>query len=209
MASDILSASGTHTDGMIDDEIRACVYGSCGANGLTLCLGHVMALRLLKSPYVLGGELTPEALDDAMGVVPHFDMGPEDFHRALVRELEAAWRVFDLYEKQPEPDDPGLPVRPRASFTRGESDVEAFSPEWMADMVAGAAAALPSLTWREAVWEMPVCALFHLQAAGARRNGAITRRPVDWKSAMDALRRHNAEKKEKNAVGIETGGDNA
>ena len=47
----------------------------------------------------------------------------------------------------------------------------------MCDLITLAAAALSSLTYHQALWEMPLVALFHLYAAAYRKNGGTTRRP--------------------------------
>jgi hypothetical protein len=49
--------------------------------------------------------------------------------------------------------------------------------------VAAACRAVPSITYHDAVWSMPLCTLGHLAAAAHRANGGRTERPLDTSAA--------------------------
>ena len=171
-----------HTGEMIESEIDSML----GACRVRLCLGHLMQLARMHSPYVYGGHVDEMALSMAMSLWP-FDEGrepdPVKFHEDLVAELDAAFRPLELYDKAKNKD-----------LEKGEkSDIRPFSPEWMADIMRSAAQAIPSLGYREILWELPLVAVMHLGVAESRANGAITSRPMDYKAAFAKLKQMQEE----------------
>ena len=175
-----------HTAEMVEGELDAML----GAGRMKLCLGHVMRLARMHSPYIFGGHVDETALAMAMSLWPH-DAGhvpdPVKFHQDLVWELDAAFRPMELYDKTKNKDSGGE-----------KSDVRPFSPEWMADVMCSACHAMPSLGYREILWETPLCLVMHLRLAESRANGAVTARPMDYKAAFAMMRRMRENKEENN-----------
>ena len=170
-----------HSEGMVKAELRDML----GAGSLNVTLGMVESLWLLDSPYIVGGKVEEEDLFKAMELVPHGGMEPLAFHEALIGSLETAFRAYEIIvpDKDAKNDDKG-------------SEIDTFSPEWLADTVSSACNAMPSLTYRQILWEVPVAMVFHLAISTARRNGCTTRRPDDMKEALRLLREHNRKMKE-------------
>lgn len=171
-----------HTDEMVKAEMRSML----GAARIRLTLGALESLWLLDSPYIIGGEVTPEALAMAMEIVKHDDIEPLEFHKLLVEELEAAFRAYEIIQPDDKPD------------TGKHSSIEKFGPEWLADTISQASRAMPSLTYHQVLYEVPLAMVLHLVVANARYNGAITERPNDITDALRQLREHNRKKKESN-----------
>jgi hypothetical protein len=165
-----------HTDEMIAEEIRSCLC----ASKLKLTLGTVMSLALLKSPYLSGGEITVNDLHLAMQVIKS-DLSPADFNNAIQKELEVAWRVWEI-------------IVPDATREGGrKSEIRMFSPEWMADIISGACRGL-NLTYQQALWEIPLVMMFHLTLSTSRQYGLITERPKGVREALAKFK----EKRRKN-----------
>ena len=168
------------TDEQGEARIRREVESCLGFSRVRLTLGAVMELSLLQSPYILGGEVTDNDICAAMdSCYPNEDepmprMPREEFHREFEGEIARAFGAYKLL------DDTGLP--------KGrESDTPVCSPEWACDIIGMATQSLPSLTWEDALWHMPLIALVHLGLATARRNGAITRRDLGADAAIAQL----------------------
>lgn len=170
-----IDAPSRHTGEMVRAELDAMM----GFGRIRLCLGHLMQLARAKSPYVYGGQVSEMDLALAMSLWPH-DAGkkpdPVQFHRDLVAEMDAAFRPLELFDEAKKDD------------TGKRSDVRPFSPEWMADVMRSACQAMPSLGYREILWEVPLTLVMHLGVAEARANGAITCRPRDVKAALKMMR---------------------
>jgi hypothetical protein len=163
-----------HSEKDIKDELRAMLsYGE----GLSLTLGTLMLLYLEDSPYVLGGDVTGEDLALA-GVLVGRPRGMKDdeFHDALCGEIATAWRAYEIIS----PSQDGGGGR--------QSRVEMFSPEWLADTIGMACAAMPSLTLHQVLWEAPLALVLHLAISTARRNGTVTERPPDIMAALKKMR---------------------
>ncbi len=178
-----------HTGEMVNAELDAMI----GAGRIRLCLGHLMQLARMHSPYVYGGKVTEMDLAMAMSLWPH-DTGKErdplKFHEDLVAEMDAAFRPLDLFDESKKKEDGGK-----------HSDVRAFSPEWMCDVMRAACQAMPSLGYREMLWEVPLTLVMHLGVAEARANGAITCRPRDYKAAIKMMRERLAKQAKENENG--------
>lgn len=170
-----IDAPSKHTAEMVNAELDAML----GAGRIRLCLGHLMQLARMHSPYVYGGKVTEMDLAKAMSLWPH-DAGrepdPLQFHADLVAEMDAAFRPLELFDDT------------RKDDTGKHSDVRAFSPEWMSDVMRAACQAMPSLGYREILWEVPLTLVMHMGVAEARANGAITSRPKDYKAAIRMMR---------------------
>lgn len=169
-----------HTDEMVKAEMRDML----GAGSLKVTLGTIESLWLVDSPYLKGGDVKEEDLANAMSLIEHGDMEPLDFHKTLMDTLDTAWRAFEIIVPNKDSKDDGK-----------HSEIEIFSPEWLADTISQACHALPSLTYREILWELPVAMTFHLAVSTARRNGEITRRPDDVQEAVRLLKEHNKKKR--------------
>lgn len=169
-----------HTESMVNAELLA-MLGSCP---IDLTLGTLERLYLLKSPYVLGGNVTNNDLDIARSIVPH-DKGMKsmDFHAGLVDALATAFRAFEIIVPDNTPDN------------GRKSNIDMFSPEWLADMINMVCAAMPSLTYRQVLWEMPLALVMHLAVSTARKHGQVTERPADIKSALAMMKKLKEEKK--------------
>jgi len=169
-------APSKHTGEMVAAEIDSML----GGGRIRLCLGHLMKLARMHSPYVYGGQVNEMDLAMAMSLWPH-DAGKEPdplkFHKDLVAELDAAFRPLELFDEVKKEENGGK-----------RSDIRPFSPEWMSDIMRSAAQAIPSLGYREILWELPLVAVMHLGVAEARANGAITCRPRDIKAALKMMR---------------------
>lgn len=172
-----------HTEDMIKAELKQMLLG--GESGLTL--GMLMLLAMENSPYVYGGVLTEGDLAYAYALSDRH-LSKEKFHEALVADLEAAWRAFEIIAPDPE-------LRQKGK----SSKVEMFSPEWLADTVGSICQSMPSLTYREVLWELPLAMATHLAMATSRRNGTLTERPADIRGALEQMRKmREKEQKEQN-----------
>lgn len=177
-----ITVNSLHTDAMVRDELRAML--DIG-QPFRLTLGIIEELWLVDSPYLKGGRVDSVALYMARAIIsPPQDMGDEEFHAALIDAINTAWRAYEIIVPDPE----------RAKGRVSSFDL--FSPEWMADTMAQACQAVPSLTCHQVLWEMPFTLILHLGMSTARRNGVITERPGDVKDALaqfrEMRRRHNA-----------------
>lgn len=160
-----------HTKAMIKQEMRDCL----GDGKIFLTLGGLERLWLVDSPYLVGGELSEEALLQAMHIVRHVtDISPDEFHNELSTAIDTAFRAFELLKPEDEKED--------------EDNQDPFSPEWMADVMGLACQSMPSITYDEILHVMPLAMTLHLAVATARRNGAETQRPIDYKAALRKMR---------------------
>lgn len=92
-----------HTGEMIAAEVDAML----GAGRMKLCLGHLMQLARMHSPYIYGGQVTELDLAKAMSLWPYFDgqePDPIKFHKDLVYEMDAAFRPFELFDNAKKDD---------------------------------------------------------------------------------------------------------
>lgn len=179
---DFIEVRKLHSEEMIGDELKDML----GVGRLTLTLGMVESLWLVESPYIKGGKVEEQDLAKALELIPHGEMEPLEFHEALVQALETAFRAYEIIV----PDD-------KDDKNQGKvSEIDTFYPEWLADTISSACSAMPSLTYHQIMWEVPVVLVFHLAVSTARRNGCITRRPDDLKEAVRLLRERNAKRRE-------------
>jgi len=179
---DFIEVRKLHSEEMVSEELRDML----GAGSLTVTLGMVESLWLLDSPYIKGGKVEEADLLKAMEIIPHGDMEPLKFHDALIQSLDTAFRAYEIIvpEKKDDKD-------------KGKtSEIETFSPEWLADTISTACSAMPSLTYKQILWEVPVAMVFHLAVSTARKNGCITRRPDDIHEAVRLLKERNAKRRE-------------
>lgn len=153
--------------------IRAEVDSMLGLSNLRVCLGHVMMLAESKSPYVYGGKVTPQDIGMAMDILNAKETDEAEFHRMLLAELDTSFRATELFEADNNPDEESR-----------KSDVRAFSPEWLCDVLRAACQAVPSITLEQGLWHIPMTMIMHLGASQARAHGMITKRPVDYKEAL-------------------------
>lgn len=181
--SDYIEVPSRHTDEMISREME----GMLGLSKVRLCLGHLMMLAHRRSPYVYGGQVGPEELAYAMELLGSGGMDPVGFHAELLSELDAAFRPLELFEEDRKDDKDAK-----------RSVIDAFSPEWLADVVRCACEAMPSITMEQALWTVPVVMMMHLGVSTARKNGAVTQRPVDMKEAMRIMRERRKQKRQQN-----------
>lgn len=158
----------THTDQMVQDELKAML----GVGKVRLTLGAIASLKVLNSPYILGGKVTEVELENAYNIVQHDDIDPMTFHEALQAEIDTAFRAFDIIVPEPE------------KGSSKTSEIEIFSPEWFADIVSQACQSMPSITYQQIWGEIPLTMVFHLAVSTARRNGTVTRRPDSIKEAI-------------------------
>lgn len=172
-----------HTDEMVKDEVRTML----GATDFKLTLGMVEGLWLIDSPYIKGGAVTPNDVECAMKICcVDANVEAVQFHKALQESLDTAFRVFDIFV----PDDD--PLQKKQGKT---SEIGNFSPEWLSDIIAQACQSMPSLTYNQILYEIPLVSVYHLAMSTARRNGAITARPNDMKSAIEQFKELQKRKK--------------
>lgn len=169
----------THTDSMVKAEVLAML----NEGAINLTLGMVARLWLIDSPYIKGGKVESEDVIKAAEIIPHGELDLLAFHNALIDALNTAWRAYEIIV----PDDENKPTK--------VSEFDTFSPEWIADVIAGACHAMPSLTYNQILWEVPLTMILHLGVSTARSNGTLTRRPDDTVEALRQLRAINAKRK--------------
>ncbi len=182
MEENKITVSKLHTAEMLDDELKAML----GASDIKLTLGGLMSLVIINSPYVYGGKVDENSLAQAYALIEHGDMDAIKFHEALQKALDTAFRVFEILVPDDEP-----------TTKKGKtSEITNFAPEWFSDIMSQASQSMPSLTYRQLLYETPLVAVFHLAMSTARRNGAITARPNDMKSAIEQFKELQKKKKE-------------
>ena len=172
---DEIKVNGLHSPEMIKEEMREML----GTGDILVTLGMIEGLWLLDSPYIKGGNVTENDLDVAKKVCCAEDgADPIKFHEALVKAIDASCRPFEL-------------IVPDSDITKEQkhSEIATFSPEWMSDQISMACMAMPSLTYRQILWEVPMTMITHLAVSTARRHGAITRRPSDVQGALEAFKK--------------------
>lgn len=169
---------------MIQAEVDACL----GHSRLNLTLGRVMELAKAKSPFLFGGDVTGEALVAAVQIFPEYK--GDDLYADLKNAIQTAWRGWEI-------------VMPSDNIEKPteKSDVALFSPEWMATVVTCACHAMPSLTYLQVLWEVPLAFLVHLAAAEYRYNGGITRRDHGEREAIRIFLEMKRKRKEKEQNG--------
>jgi len=176
MAADVsITSVELHTPAMIDAETRSMLCSS----GIVLTAGHVMALALARSPYVLGGTPTEDHIRQAMAIVGITDMSLPAASNAICSEIQTAFRVFEI-----------IP----SSMPGDRKDT--IGPEWFADIFAACARAMPALTWEAFLHRIPMVVVAHLAAAAHRAAGGRTQRPENFDSAfkvLDELKRKRQE----------------
>lgn len=149
-----------HTPEMQDAELREML---CSSAESSVTAGALMLLWLGRNPYVCGGTPTPE--DDGRLLAA-------TRRRSVPDALEAI----------------DTAIRPLAIIKASDGAhrvpcYTGYCPEWLADLVAAACRAVPSITYHDAVWSMPLCTLGHLAAAAHRASGGRTERPLDTSAA--------------------------
>lgn len=172
-----------HTDSMITHELE-CMLGT---SEIKLTLGDLMSLVIVHSPYIYGGKMGEEDLVKAFSLVDHGSLDIMAFHNELQKELDTAFRIFEILV----PDDD--PLQKKGGK---KSEILDWSPEWFADIISQACNSMPSLTYNQILYEIPLVTVFHLVMSTARRNGAITERPNDIGSAIAQFKELRKKKKE-------------
>ena len=169
-----------HTPEMIRHELSSML----GIGEITLCLGHLMTLVLLRSPYIYGGEVDADRIGEAKHILGCMDMDNGAFHEALLAEMDAVFRPLELFDDDNKPEDESK-----------KSVIAPFSPEWMCDILRSACQAVPAIGIEDALWRVPLVLIMHLGVAESRAQGATTRRPVDY---TEALKRFKEMRKQEN-----------
>lgn len=160
-----------HTREMIDDETAICLGEMKRKFNLTLSLFLKMVAR--RPQFGMDGVLTDEDIAFAAGKEDPGYVAP-----LLIRQIAAVWRAFEI-------------IRPSRHEGAERSEIPEYGPEWLADILAAAADAVPSLGVREMLDDLPMVLLVHLVAAAHRKNGGITRRPDDSEAIAEKLRELN------------------
>ena len=164
-----------HSPEMIADELVFCIDIKP-----MITLAGFMRLTLMKSPYVKGGEITEDDRNRALEAVRNPDkLEGCKFDAALCGELAAISRVFDIIIRDPK--------------AKSASQIESFGPEWLADFMTSVADAMPSMTPDVMLHKTSMVMLAHLAAASHRKNGGVTRRPIDMDDAYRQLEELNKE----------------
>jgi hypothetical protein len=165
-AGSIIHSVDLHTPEMIDAETRSMLCSS----GIVLTTGHVMALALAHSPYIMGGIPSEDDIRQAMAIIGVTDMTLPEAHNAICSEIQTAFRVFEIIIAHP-----------------GTALKETLGPEWYADIFAACARAMPALTWEAFLHQIPMVVVAHLAAAAHRAAGGKTKRPEDFDKAFALL----------------------
>lgn len=173
--AEIFDIPSAHTKQMIDDEVAVCLGGLKKSCKLTLSLFMKMVAN--RPELGMDGILTDDDIA-FVGSVFRMERKLDTVREMLTRQMDATWRAFEIIVQ--------------AKHSSGEtSEIPPFGPEWMTDILAGAAEAIPSLSVREMLDELPMALLIHLVAAAHRKNGGITRRPDDQAVIAETLRMIN------------------
>jgi len=80
----------------------------------------------------------------------------------------------------------GFSLLPKKRGT-DEQDWPRFNSEWLARMIVTVSQSGLAVTMDQILWELPLCTVSHLVAAGAAKNGVTLRRPLDEDSVLAAL----------------------
>ena len=123
-------------------------------------------LLATSNPLFIGGKVTEEAVKECLALT-----GCGTIEEAL-ETVKACFRCFECIKQT------------------SEKPLEYYTPEWLADLI-GMANQSCSLTWQQAVWEMPLVALTHLALATYRRNGGKYERPKDFSDMDKWLLKYN------------------
>lgn len=174
-----IEVNNLHTDEMVQNELKSML----GVGKVHLTLGALASLAILKSPYLYGGTATEQNLIDAYELVKHDEIDIAEFHTVLQDEIDTAFRAFEILVPDPKAD------------SVKTSEIETFSPEWFADVISQACQSMPSLTYSQILYQIPLTMILHLAVSTARRNGALTERPHDVKEALKQLKQMREKKK--------------
>lgn len=166
-----------------EERLRDETISMLNFSPLKLTLGALMELHLCDSPYVRDGEVTARDIAVAKDIVEGKGLRDEDFHAELDAEIARAMEAYNILDESENPP-------------RRTSDIPICSPEWACDIIGMATQSLPSLTWEDALWHMPLVALVHLGLATARRNGGTTRRDLGAADAIEQLKAWRRKAKE-------------
>ena len=174
-----------HTPEMVEDELRDFLAEFAPSHHCRPTLGQLMRLRLAHSPFIFGGKVTPQALADAKEILgfdeydPPNDDDPTDAEAIaeITSAIRTALRPLEIIQ----------PSHEKRISARPSSKFDTWGPEWLADIMASVANAVPGVTPVTILWKMPACQAFHLVAAAVRKNGGCTRRPEDNDAIRDAL----------------------
>lgn len=166
----VVSVDDIHTPEMIAEELLICI----GDHKPMVTLAGFMRLCSRNSPYVFGGVVSDQDVVDATYSVDNwFGLQGTEFDNALRMELAAVNRAFEIIQA-----DEG---------DGRKSVIPPFGPEWMTDLMAAAADAMPTLTPNMMLHKTPMVLLVHLAAAAHRKNGGVTRRPDNAEAVFKAL----------------------
>jgi hypothetical protein len=152
----------------------------------TVTLAGFVSLIGVNSPYITGKEIFEvdrRLAITTLGIPKRMtDMGEEVLDDFIRSELEAVFRAFGIIVSAPQ-------------STGQKSDMPPFGPEWITNIMAAAADALPSLTADDILNKLPLVLIAHLAAASHRRNGGVTRRPSNAMKALEQLEKMKNEPK--------------
>lgn len=152
----------------------------------TVTLAGFVSLIGVNSPYITGKEILEVDRRQAITTLGIPDsmkkMGDEILDDFIRSELEAVFRAFGIIVSAPQ-------------STGQKSDMPPFGPEWITNIMAAAADALPSLTADDILNRLPLVLIAHLAAASHRRNGGVTRRPSNAMKALEQLEKMKNEPK--------------
>ncbi len=163
-----------HTPDMIANELAYCI----GEIKPMITLAAFMKLCLIKSPYIAGGKITVVDRNYALDVIRNPDkLRGRKFDAAICGELAAISRVFEIIVKD--------------SQAKTTSEIDSFGPEWLADFMGSVADAMPSMQPDTMLHKTAMVTLVHLAAASHRKNGGVTRRPIDMNDAYRQLQELN------------------
>lgn len=137
--------------------------------GGSITLRQLMQLYLRKSALILGGVYDEAEAERVQGLID----GVDEWINAAT-EIKAAFRALEIIQSSK--DEHG-----------DKSDYGTFSPEWLADIITIATGGLHD-TANNIMDAYPLAVIFHAVAAVHRRNGGITKRPLDHDAILQALK---------------------
>ena len=144
----------------------------------TVTLAGFVSLIDINSPYITEKEIFEvdrKLAITTLGIPDSLKkMGDGVLDEFIRSELKAVFRAFGIIVSAPQ-------------STGQKSDMPPFGPEWITNIMAAAADALPSLTADDILNKLPLVLIAHLAAASHRRNGGITKRPTNASKALELL----------------------
>ena len=134
-----------------------------------MTLRKLMQLHMVRSNLIFGGRYDKTESQRTKGII-----GGKRAWYAASKEIKAAFRALEI-------------IVATKMGEVGGSLIDPFSAEWLADILVIASDAANDAS-KCILDKYPLVTVFHFIAAAHRRNGGITRRPMDNGSVKQALK---------------------